>query len=140
MESLVGHISNYKVSSVLNRDARSYGKKNLIDGSTETCWNSEQGSPQYILVEFDTPVCLSEIHIQFQGGFVGKDTELIDATKGTRVCALHPDDNNKLQRLALPGPEQSVERTRIKVLFSSSTDFYGRIVIYTLDFLGHAAA
>ncbi len=31
----------YRVSSVLNKDNKNYGKKNLIDGSEETCWNSE---------------------------------------------------------------------------------------------------
>ncbi len=30
-----------RVSSVLNKDNKNYGKKNLIDGSEETCWNSE---------------------------------------------------------------------------------------------------
>ncbi|KAJ1966410.1 Nuclear receptor 2C2-associated protein [Dipsacomyces acuminosporus] len=139
MESLIGHISNYKVSSVLNRDAKTFGKKNLIDRSIETCWNSEQGSPQYILIEFGTPARLSEIHIQFQGGFAGKATELVDATNGEKICALHPEDNNKLQRFALPDAERLAERTRIKISFHSSTDFYGRIVIYTLDILGTVA-
>ena len=31
----------HRVSSVLNKDNKNYGKKNLIDGSEETCWNSE---------------------------------------------------------------------------------------------------
>jgi hypothetical protein len=30
-----------RVSSVLNKDNKNYGKKNLIDGTEETCWNSE---------------------------------------------------------------------------------------------------
>lgn len=27
--------------------SREYGKHNLFDGNGETCWNSEQGTPQY---------------------------------------------------------------------------------------------
>lgn len=31
-----------RVSSVLGRDVKSYGKQYLFDGSDETCWNSDQ--------------------------------------------------------------------------------------------------
>jgi hypothetical protein len=31
-----------RVSSVLNRDTKSYGKNFLCDGKEETCWNSDQ--------------------------------------------------------------------------------------------------
>ena len=33
---------SFSVSSVLNRDTREFGKKNLFDGCEETCWNSDQ--------------------------------------------------------------------------------------------------
>jgi len=33
-----------RVSSVLNRDTRQFGKQFLIDGQDDTCWNSEQVS------------------------------------------------------------------------------------------------
>ncbi|KAJ2394409.1 Nuclear receptor 2C2-associated protein [Coemansia sp. RSA 2559] len=139
-ESLVKHISNSKVSSVLNRDTASYGKNHLFDGCTETCWNSDQGTPQHVLVEFSRPVCIHEIRIQFQGGFAGNDTMLIDCSlRNADVCPLHPADNNSFQTFTLPEDEQSVQRKRIKILFASSTDFYGRIVIYALDFVGRLA-
>lgn len=32
----------FRVSSVLNRDAKQYGKKYLFDCNEETCWNSDQ--------------------------------------------------------------------------------------------------
>ena len=32
----------YRVSSVLNRDSRQFGKKYMFDGLEETCWNSDQ--------------------------------------------------------------------------------------------------
>jgi hypothetical protein len=38
----------FSVSSVLNRDIRSYGKKHMFDDSTETCWNSDAVMKFYI--------------------------------------------------------------------------------------------
>ncbi|PIA17402.1 hypothetical protein COEREDRAFT_26154, partial [Coemansia reversa NRRL 1564] len=134
--SLIKQISNWRVSSVLNRDTTLFGKQYLLDGSHETCWNSEQGVPQHILVEFKVPVMLDMISIQFQGGFAGKTTKLIDLERKTDICPLYPKDNNKLQEFVLPKHEQTVSRRRIKIQFMSSTDFYGRIIVYTLDFHG----
>ncbi|KAJ2715310.1 Nuclear receptor 2C2-associated protein [Coemansia spiralis] len=134
--SLVEFISNYRVSSVLNRDTKSLGKQFLFDGSSETCWNSEQGSPQHILVEFTRPVLLSEIRIQFQGGFAGKATRLVDLDLREEICTLHPEDDNSLQLLRLPDAAHVVPRRQIKLQFQSSTDFYGRIVVYVLDLWG----
>jgi len=31
-----------RVSTTLNRDSKMYGKKFMLDGSDETCWNSDQ--------------------------------------------------------------------------------------------------
>ncbi|KAJ2502076.1 hypothetical protein GGH96_001354 [Coemansia sp. RSA 1972] len=128
-----------RVSSVLNRDVTSLGKQNLFDPSPETCWNSEQGTPQHILVEFAPRVCIQSVCVQFQGGFAGKDTRLIDMDSKEEICALFPDDNNKVQVLELPKNEQQVARRRIKLQFATSTDFYGRIVVYSLDFQGLVA-
>ena len=61
-----------KVSSVLNRNVVEFGGKNMVDGSKETCWNSEQGCPQFVQVNFDQAVCVSSIEIMFQGGFSGQ--------------------------------------------------------------------
>ncbi|KAJ2551089.1 hypothetical protein IWW35_002979 [Coemansia sp. RSA 1878] len=137
--SLVKCISNYRVSSVLNRDVTSLGKQNLFDPNPETCWNSEQGTPQHILVEFAPCVRIHSVCVQFQGGFAGKDTRLIDMDRKEEICALFPDDNNKVQVLELPKTEQGVARRRIKLQFATSTDFYGRIVVYSLDFKGSVA-
>ncbi|KAJ1821563.1 Nuclear receptor 2C2-associated protein [Coemansia sp. RSA 2599] len=92
------------------------------------------------MVEFSPAVKLSKIHIQFQGGFAGKDTRLVDMARGIEVCPLHPEDNNQVQVFDIPESKRDVERTRLKIQFVSSTDFYGRIVIYALDFIGHVAA
>ena len=31
-----------RVSSVLNRDVKQFGKKHMFDNDDETCWNSDQ--------------------------------------------------------------------------------------------------
>ncbi|XP_078606656.1 nuclear receptor 2C2-associated protein-like isoform X1 [Branchiostoma floridae x Branchiostoma japonicum] len=89
-----------KVSSVLNRDVKQFGKKFMFDGDEETCWNSDQGSPQWILVEFTEEVCPEEIQLQFQGGFVGKDCWL-EGSSGDgdlkRFMDFYPEDVNSLQ-------------------------------------------
>ena len=36
----------FRVSSVLD-GRREFGKQNLFDGLDETCWNSDQGTPQF---------------------------------------------------------------------------------------------
>ncbi|KAJ2079871.1 hypothetical protein H4R24_003470, partial [Coemansia sp. RSA 988] len=137
--SLKEQILNWRVSSVLNRDTGSFGKQYLLDGSHETCWNSEQGTPQHILIEFKVPVVLDGVSIQFQGGFAGKATKVIDLERKTDICPLYPEDNNKLQTFVLPKHEQRVARRRIKIQFLNSTDFYGRIIVYSLDIHGSIA-
>ena len=72
-----------KVSSVLNRDAKQFGKKHLFDGDEETCWNSDQGTPQFVVIEFkDGLKRVEQLRIKFQGGFVGGDCFLQAARDG----------------------------------------------------------
>ena len=33
---------NCRVSSVLNKDTKQYGKRHMFDGQAETCWNSDE--------------------------------------------------------------------------------------------------
>ncbi|KAJ2821320.1 hypothetical protein FBU31_004944, partial [Coemansia sp. 'formosensis'] len=125
-----------RVSSVYDR----HGKKHLFDKKPETCWNSAQGTPQHIDVQFKVPVKLTAIRIQFQGGFAGKATNLFDLSQPSQpLCPLHPKDNNSVQVLLLPESLHDTARSHVRIQFLSSTDFYGRIVVYALDFLGHAA-
>ncbi|VCW79628.1 unnamed protein product [Gulo gulo] len=58
-----------RVSSVLNRDTRQFGKKHLFDQNEETCWNSDQGPSQWVILEFPQRIRVSQLQIQFQGGF-----------------------------------------------------------------------
>ncbi|GFS07843.1 nuclear receptor 2C2-associated protein-like [Elysia marginata] len=138
--SLVDKIVRTRVSSVLNKDVKQFGKKYLFDGDEETCWNSDQGSPQWIIVDFSESVSISQLDIQFQGGFVGKTCWVETVQSGqenfNRVLSFHPQDTNKSQVFPLSDTSSSV--TSLKIVFDSSTDFFGRITIYKLDILSNS--
>eukprot|EP00794_Sanderia_malayensis_P010175 gene10175-11216_t len=89
-----------KVSSVLNKDVKEYGKNFMFDGKEDTCWNSDQGSPQIITFQFECEVLLEKLKIQFQGGFAGKDCRLeYVLEKDGEKCHhdIYPEDVNQLQ-------------------------------------------
>ncbi|KAH0952471.1 hypothetical protein HN011_000111 [Eciton burchellii] len=122
-----------RVSSVLNRDIRSYGKKHMFDDSTETCWNSDAGSPQWIIINFEEECNISCFEIEFQGGFVGKDCYIEISNnneKNAIIEAFYPEDRNNLQKFKL---EKQIKAKNLKFLFNQSTDFFGRIIIYNLS-------
>ncbi|XP_058019410.1 nuclear receptor 2C2-associated protein isoform X1 [Ahaetulla prasina] len=77
-----------RVSSVLNREVKQFGKKYMFDGNEETSWNSDQGAIQWMTMEFPQTVQASQIQIQFQGGFAsGKcilQAELLWSTSSLR--------------------------------------------------------
>ena len=51
-----------KVSTVLNKNVKEFGKKFLFDNREDTCWNSDQGTPQFISLTFDSVIkTISEI-------------------------------------------------------------------------------
>ena len=88
------------VSSVLHRDHKMYGKKHMFDGTEETCWNSEQGKPQWILLRFEGKVNIQEVNIMFQGGFVGQECSFqsIQDNKVIESWPFYPSDINYLQK------------------------------------------
>ena len=95
MSSIVESIASYKVSSVLNKNNKEFGKQFLFDGSDETCWNSHQGKPQYIYLEFKEPVQINKVHMVFQGGFAGKDGQFLIANGNEELSLqsdFYPDD------------------------------------------------
>ncbi|CAI8058468.1 Nuclear receptor 2C2-associated protein [Geodia barretti] len=128
-----------KVSSVLNRDLRQFGKQFMFDGSEETCWNSDQGSPQYVRVDLGRLAVVRELRVQFQGGFAGRECELKAGGGGggeeDRVLMqFYPSDTNSLQIFPLNGDG---EPTQVySVFFKTSTDFFGRITVYSLQLYG----
>ncbi|KAI9159536.1 hypothetical protein H9P43_008876 [Blastocladiella emersonii ATCC 22665] len=134
------------VSSVCNRDTATYGKQHLTDGNPETCWNSDQGSPQRIAVDFGRPVLISSIELTFQGGFVGTPCEIFANTSGGSAVApwwtAYPEDTNAPQSFRVPdniAATAAAPVSRIKLVFPASSDFYGRVTVYRLDVLGREA-
>ncbi|XP_064390493.1 nuclear receptor 2C2-associated protein-like [Halichondria panicea] len=119
-----------KVSSVLNRDVKQFGKKFMFDGDEETCWNSDQGSPQFVSIELPYSACVSRVHIRFQGGFAS--THCILAS-GSEQHSFYPEDINSLQVFPVPSAEPSKTH---KIEFRTSTDFYGRLTVYQLQLYG----
>ncbi|KAJ9071062.1 hypothetical protein DSO57_1000739 [Entomophthora muscae] len=143
--SLISDSTKLKVSSVLNKETRTYGKDRLVDRNPETCWNSDTGLPQSILIDFGAAVTPSSLRITFQGGFVGLTGQLSVAL-GTDLTCYHPinqvyfDDINLQQNAQIsldqvPASllEQASGINRLKITFTESSDFFGRITIYDLD-------
>ena len=137
-----------RVSSVLN-GSREYGKQNLFDGRPESCWNSDQGTPQFIQIAFERPVDLESVGITFQGGFVGRSCALsvTNAASPKRLVQLHiwePRDTNDPQHFVITppadAPAAACQVTNLKLTFPASTDFFGRITIYALEITGKPSA
>lgn len=117
-----------KVSSVLNKNVKEFGKQHLFDGREDTCWNSDQGCPQFILLSFAQPQkTISEVQVQFQGGFAGKNCHII--VNNCQKIEFFPEDTNKLQSF----PLQIEDCQTLKIVFGASTDFFGRITVYQLN-------
>ena len=125
-----------RVSSVLNRNVKEFGKKFLFDGREDTCWNSDQGSPQWVQVTFAAEVTVKTLKVMFQGGFAGKGCSLVvcSSEQGSEEKCLdfYPEDSNKLQSFELDRPATG---KTFKVVFRESTDFFGRVTIYQLQLI-----
>ncbi|KAG8221837.1 hypothetical protein J437_LFUL003471 [Ladona fulva] len=123
-----------RVSSVLNKDVKSYGKKHLFDGNEDSCWNSDQGTPQWIAIEFTDIIKVESYRIQFQGGFVGTNCvlKITDDCGSTHIENFYPEDVNSVQNFSLKEPRLAKS---LKFVFNSSTDFFGRIVVYKLEII-----
>ncbi|KAF9155650.1 Nuclear receptor 2C2-associated protein [Linnemannia schmuckeri] len=137
MTSLLNSDCRIKVSSVLNRETTLYGKQFLTDNSEETCWNSEAGTPQFIVIDFGRKVNIDTFQLMFQGGFVGKTCQVLawtDASEFVDMMRFYPEDINPLQ---IKSERQTT--SRVKIVFESSTDFFGRITVYKLDIIGQDA-
>ncbi|XP_076009340.1 nuclear receptor 2C2-associated protein isoform X2 [Genypterus blacodes] len=128
------------VSSVLNRDVKQFGKKFMFDSNEETCWNSDQGDPQWVTLEFPQSVKVSDLKVQFQGGFSSKTCRLEGRPKDGDfgvISQFYPEDNNSLQRFPI---QEAPAVDKVKIVFENSADFFGRIIIYSLDVLGEKAS
>lgn len=168
-----------RASTVLGGKKREYGPARAVDGDPSSCWNSDQGMPQWLELELGngperdgesewTPRSLEAVAVSFQGGFVGLDTEVHASTavkrKGaewaligrTRFADATGEQTVDLRALAaaLPEPDRdvgtrlgvlgcgesganAVVARRLKVVFSSSSDFFGRVTLYGVAVRGH---
>lgn len=129
----------FRVSSVLNRDVKQYGKKFMFDCNEETCWNSDQGERQWLILEFPESVRVSEVKVQFQGGFSAKTCRLEGCAKNEEFTVsshFYPEDNNFLQSFPI---QEAPAVDKVKITFENSADFFGRIIVYSLDVLGEKA-
>ncbi|KAK7889241.1 hypothetical protein WMY93_024801 [Mugilogobius chulae] len=100
MASIICKETQSRVSSVLNRDVKQFGKKYMFDSSEETCWNSDQGQNQWVSLQFPQPVKTTEIKLQFQGGFAAKTCRLEGSLMDEEIKTInqfHPEDDNSLQ-------------------------------------------
>ncbi|CAB1314022.1 unnamed protein product, partial [Coregonus sp. 'balchen'] len=98
----------------------------MFDSNEEACWNSDQ------------PVRVSELKVQFQGGFSGKTCKLEGCPKDgdlAKIIDFYPEDSSSLQISFNEAPTVH----RLKIVFENSADFFGRIIVYSLDILGERA-
>lgn len=105
----------------------------MFDSNPDTCWNSDAGTPQWIIIHFDCECELSAFEIIFQGGFAGKECYVQGGSceKDTEtIQSFYPEDINSPQTFILKKP---VKAKCFKFLFNESTDFFGRIIIYKLS-------
>ncbi len=137
MKSLLPYIKSSKVSSVLNDDTTLYGKIHLFDQNNETCWNTQQGQNQYIIIKFTQLVTIHQLIIQFQGGFTAKPMIISIGTNNNKQyihnSTVQPIDSNNTQQFTL---DNANNVNNIKLDFPDSTDLFGRICIYKLDIIG----
>ncbi|KAJ3224887.1 Nuclear receptor 2C2-associated protein [Chytriomyces hyalinus] len=140
--SIINADVKIKVSSTLNKDSKAFGKQYLTDGDLETCWNSDQGTSQWIISEFPRNVCPSQVVLMFQGGFSSSQLQVFSASSPlasasldwTPLTQLYPEDSNKLQTFDVASSASDVRS--LKFVFTDCSDTYGRIVVYRLDVLG----
>ena len=58
-------IHYFRVSSVLNRDTKQFGKSHLFDGDEETCWNSDQVATLFYVYSLCTRPVIFKILMNF---------------------------------------------------------------------------
>ncbi|KAI8808391.1 nuclear receptor 2C2-associated protein-like protein [Cladochytrium replicatum] len=126
-----------RVSSVLNRDVKNYGKQYLTDQSEETCWNSDKGQTQWIQIQFTAAVHPpTSIAMTFQGGFSAAEGELLAGNRTDEWVSLknfYPNDVNTPQEFAVEPRYADQQFSVYRIVLSTSTDLYGRVIVYNLD-------
>jgi len=77
---------------------------------------------------------VDKILVQFQGGFAGKECVLAvgdnESERPENRFLFFPQDSNDVQEFNVDSP---LTGSTFRITFPSSTDFYGRIILYHLD-------
>lgn len=165
-----------RASSVLQRNVKQYGPRLALEADPDTCWNSDQGSPQWLQLEFPVPLDIESVVLTFQGGFVGQgcradvvcsvasaageagaggspaasagasggagSSEISASPTSPSAAAwrtaaeFEPDDLNRAQTFACAASGV----TKLRLVFTKSTDFYGRVIVYRVQLIGKPSA
>ena len=130
----------------IHNESSCYNSDGQADGNTDTSFT----------VLFHRHVSISEIKIQFQGGFVPEECELFTTSTASASAStkkaeqddsdwnliedayIEPEDNNEKQSFDLTEMENSQDRKcdAIRLQLKSSSDFYGRVTIYKFEVWG----
>ena len=133
-EGSINHsIERIRVSSVLNKDVKQFGKQYLIDGDEETCWNSDKGESQSISIQFKNTVKIREILIRFQGGFSAQLITVEDTDKGV-IKETHLEDNSDIQKVQFG--QMITAGVKLNITLKECADTFGRVTIYSLNVIG----
>ncbi|KPU76108.1 uncharacterized protein Dana_GF26890 [Drosophila ananassae] len=127
-----------RVSSVLNKDVKQYGKQFMFDTNEDTSWSSDEGTPQWIILVLDEPQNINGFRFQFQGGFAGQQSNiLMYSADGAEIHqeSFYPEDINSPQEFKIQNTALGTACSKIKFVFHSSTDLFGRIIVYSLELL-----
>ena len=120
---------------------------NALDITNEsTCWNSDGEADGELentfSLNFHRNVLVDQIKIQFQGGFVAEECSLFVTKQNAsweqiEEAYIEPENMNSIQEFPLDEVDESSRKCcAIKLSFDSSTDFYGRVIIYKLEVWG----
>ena len=139
-------ISCHRVSSGPSKDG-----KNILDGSAETCWTSENLPPnsdpstaRYDLsFKFPQSIALHELHslsLTFAGGFSPMSFDILASEQDGKTwfnvaTGLFPNDTNAKQYFDISGlvTGHAREATWLRLQMQGSTDDYGRVTIYQAE-------
>ncbi|XP_009993382.1 PREDICTED: nuclear receptor 2C2-associated protein [Chaetura pelagica] len=103
------------------------------------CHSCPQGTCQWVTLDFPCTVKVSQLHIQFQGGFSSRLCTLEGCRAGeelVKISELYPEDTHALQISFATFQVEETVLDKLKITFENSTDFFGRIVVYHLGVLG----
>ncbi|KAL7469944.1 hypothetical protein ACHAXS_010181, partial [Conticribra weissflogii] len=141
-----------RASSTWKHDTRKFGPLNALDKKSDAAWKSapsEESNPlAYYEIYFQQPVNVREVRIQFQGGFVG--TECTVFKKNHNIgnndggeweefedLFIDPVESSEVQVFSAEEGDSAEYCSALRIEFERSTDFYGRIVIYSFEVWGY---